>query len=97
MSKPSATRVGVYTPPGRPTAMATILKGIIDWLGDEPTIAASIVDDVAAMIAMCADGEELRDLSVQIRQLRFSYQPDAGRVAMTESEALVLHSLEGGE
>lgn len=91
-SRPQHVRV--YTPPGRPKAMARLLKGIIDWLADEPTVAASIVESVAGMIEKCEDGEELRDLSVQIRQLMFSYEPDASRVAMTETEMRVLNILE---
>lgn len=84
-------RVRVDTPSARPAAVATVLRGIVDWLTDEPTLEAQIVEDVARMIERCDDGEELRDLAVQIRQLMFSFEPDAGRVAMTELEARVLH------
>ena len=66
-------RVNVYTPPERPKAVVTILKGIADWLTDEPTIEALIVEDLARAIEKCSDREELRDLSVQARAMAFSF------------------------
>jgi hypothetical protein len=86
--------VDIYTPPTRPQAMATILKGIVDWLTDEPTIEAGTVEDLARAIEKCGDREELRDLSVQVRNLALSYRPDAGRVAMNPLEARVLKLME---
>jgi len=77
----------------RPPAIARILRGILDWLEDRPTLEASIVEDVARMIERCEDGEELRDLSVQIRELMFRYTPDRSRVALTESEAQLLRAI----
>ena len=86
-------RVRVHTPEEQVQAVTVLLKGIVDWLTDEPTLAASIIEDVARMIARCEDGEELRDLSVQIRQLMFRFKPDASRVALTADEARVLHAI----
>ena len=83
-----------HTPERRPAAVASILRGILDWITDECTLEAGIVEDVARMIERCQDREELRDLSVQIRALMWGFRPDAGRVAMTEDEARVLHLLE---
>ena len=87
-------RVNVYTPPERPKAVVTILKGIADWLTDEPTIEALIVEDLARAIEKCSDREELRDLSVQVRAMAFSFQPDASRVALTPAEAQLLNTLD---
>jgi hypothetical protein len=84
----------VHTPEGRVQAVKLLLRGIVDWISDEPTIAALIVEDVARMVALCEDSEDLRDLSVQIRDLMFEFEPDASRVALTEEEAGVLHTLE---
>jgi len=91
--RPNHTRT--YTPPQRPPAVATILKGILDWLDDEATIQAAIVEDLARMIERCRDGEELRDLSVQIRNLMLTFEPDPGRVALTPAEACILHHVGG--
>jgi len=91
--RPNHTRT--YTPPQRPPAVATILKGILDWLDNEPTIQAAIVEDMARMIERCHDGEELRDLSVQIRDLMLNFEPDASRVALTPAEACILHHVGG--
>jgi len=91
--RPNHTRT--YTPPQRPPAVATILKGILDWLDDEPTVQALIVEDLARMIERCRDGEELRDLSLQIHDLMRTYEPDPGRVALTPAEACVLHHIGG--
>lgn len=78
----------------RPPAIARILKGILDWLDDKPTLEACIVEDVARMIELCKDREELRDLSVQIRELMFRYTPDRSRVALTEAEAQLLRAIQ---
>ena len=75
-------------------AMALILEGIADWLMDECTVRAGIVEEVARMVEKCRDGEELRDLSVQLRDMAFGFEPDASRVAMTADEAMVFHLLE---
>jgi hypothetical protein len=80
----------VYTPDDQVQAVRAILRGVMDWITDEPTIEALIVEDVARMIARCDDREELRDLSVQIRDLMFDFEPDASRVALTEDEAMIL-------
>jgi len=71
-----------------------LLKGIVDLAAARCTIQGLIVEDLCRMIERCQDGEELRDLSVQVRDLMFSYRPDASRVALTENEARVLHLLE---
>ena len=89
-------RVRVHTPSKRPQAVARILKGVVDWLTDEPTLEAGIVEDLARMIERCEDQEELRDLAVEVRAMMFSYEPDRGRVAMTELGARVLHLCERG-
>jgi len=51
-------------------AVATILKGILDWLDDEPTVPAAIVDDLAKMVERC------RDLSARVRDLRLTFEGD---------------------
>jgi len=58
----------------QPPAVATILKGVLDWLDDEPSVQAAIVDDLAKMVEHCHDGKELRDLSGQIRDLRRTFE-----------------------
>jgi len=82
---------------GRERALMTIVKGVVDLCTGRCTVAGSIVEDLARMIERCQDGEELRDLSVQVRDLMFHFTPDASRVALTENEARVLHLLEGVE
>jgi hypothetical protein len=91
-----AKLVNVYTPPGRSAAMATILEGIVHWLTDEPTIEAGIVEDLARMIEQCGDREELRDLSVQLREMALGFEPDASRVALTADEVRLLHAIVNG-
>ena len=86
-------RVRVYTPPARPAAMARIVKGIMDWLTDEPTIEAGMVEELARAIEKCEDREEVRDLSVQLRDFALRYRPNAARVALTEDEARVLQTM----
>jgi len=83
----------VHTPPEQVEAVQALQRGIAEWITDEPTLLALIIEDVARMIAQCQDGEELRDLSVQIRDLMLDYQPDASRVALTEDELAVLNQL----
>ena len=78
----------------RMEALAKVLRGIVDVITGECTIEGGIVEDVCRMIERCQDREELRDLSVQVRDLNFRFEPDAGRVAMTEDEARVLRLLE---
>jgi len=83
-----------WTSPERCAAVAVILKGIVDWLTDQCTIQAGIVEDLARAIGKCNDSEELRDLSVRVREMAIRYEPDAGRVAMTELELRVLNLLD---
>ena len=83
----------VHTPRARMAAVQTLQQGITEWITGEHTIASLIIEDVARMIEQCQDGEELRDLSVQVRDLMLNYQPDASRVALTEDELAVLNQL----
>lgn len=87
------TMVSIYTPPERPKSIAIILKGIVDWLTDEPTVAAGIIEDLARAIEKCDDQEDLRDLSIYMRENMFSYRP-AGRAALTPTEAKILRVID---
>ena len=91
--RPKAVRV--WTSPGVPRAVLHVLRGIIDWLTDEPTIEGGMIEDLARAIEKCGDDREaLRDLSVQVRNLALFYQPRPDRVAPTMLEAQLLHVLE---
>lgn len=93
VQRPQAVRV--WTSPGAPRAVLHLLRGIIDWLTDAPTIEGGMVEDLARAIEKCGDDREaLRDLSVQVRNLALFYQPRPERVAPTEFEAHLLHILE---
>ena len=77
-------------------AVITLLKGITEWITYEPTIEVGIVEDLARAIKKCdgADREQLRHLSVVIRDSLMWFQPDPSVVAPTETEAEILHTLE---
>jgi hypothetical protein len=83
-----------HTPPARARAVQMLLRGILEWITDEPTITALIIEDIARMIEDCGDVEELRYLSVEIRNLMMDFEPDAGHVALTEDEARLLRQMD---
>jgi len=90
-----AQAVRSYTPPTRPQAVIKLLKGLVEWLTDEPTIECGIVEDLARAMELCGDDREaLRDFSVQLRNFALRYEPRPERVAMTEAELRLLHVLE---
>lgn len=88
-------RVRVWTPAGAPAAVVKLLKGIVEWVTDEPTLEGGIVEDLARAIEKCGeDREALRDLSVELRAFALRYEPRPERVAVTEQEAVVLWAID---
>jgi len=83
-----------HTPPARARAVQMLLRGIIEWITDNPTLGALIIEDIARMIERCNDVEEIRDLAVQIRNMMMEFEPDASRAALTEDEAQVLRQMD---
>jgi hypothetical protein len=90
--------VETWTPDTRPAAVAYILRGILDWLADKPTLAACIVEDIARAIEECGDDTEaIRHLSVVTRDLGMNFTPQPWKVALTEEEAELLHAIPNRE
>jgi hypothetical protein len=78
----------------KPPAVATLAKGIVNWVNDNPTTEALIVEDLGRMIERCGTRGELADLALQIRMLAFTFRPDGSRTDPSQITARVLEVID---